>query len=240
MPKCFEPALDVLPAAQREIWPRLAPAPHLSLVLYGGTAIALHLGHRASIDFDFFSSETLRKEHIRRAFGMDAETSILQDSVDTLVASVRTSSGPVKLSFFGNLGIGRVSEPLQTADGTLLVASLDDLLATKLNAILDRAESKDYRDIAAMLRQGMSLAAGLAAFQVMFAGEPAQVLRAIGYFDDGDLASLSTAERAILTNARDSVRSLPHLELASKNLAIAPGDCDEIIPSSRFSPQDRA
>src|SRR5262249_23389885 len=140
MPKCFEPAFDVLPAPQREIWPRLAPAPHLSLVLYGGTAIALHLGHRSSIDFDFFSSEPLRKEDIRRAFGIGGESAILQDSVDTLVVSVSAPSGPVKLSFFGNLGIGRVSEPLRTVDGTLLVASLDDLLATKLKAILDRAE----------------------------------------------------------------------------------------------------
>src|SRR4051812_41286180 len=37
-------------------------------------------------------------------------------------------------------------------DGTLLVASLEDLLATKLKATLDRAEGKDYRDIAAILR----------------------------------------------------------------------------------------
>src|SRR5262249_48027374 len=157
-----------LPAAQREIWSRLAPAPHLSLVLYGGTAIALYLGHRPSIDFDFFSSEPLRKDDIRDAFGMGGETSILPDSVDTLAISVSTSAGPVKLSFFGNLGIGRVSDPLQTIDGTLLVASLDDLLPTKLKAILDRAESKDYRDIAAMLRIGMSLSAGLAAFQAIF------------------------------------------------------------------------
>ena len=43
------------------------------------------------------------------------------------------------------------NDPLETSDGALLVASLDDLLATKLKAVLDRAEVKDYRDIARMI-----------------------------------------------------------------------------------------
>ena len=50
----FEPRLDILPLAQREFWPQLRPAPTLSFVLYGETAVALLLGHRASLDFDFF------------------------------------------------------------------------------------------------------------------------------------------------------------------------------------------
>jgi hypothetical protein len=41
-------------------------------------------------------------------------------------------SGPVKVSFFGAIAIGRINESLRTSDGTLLVASLEDLLATKL------------------------------------------------------------------------------------------------------------
>src|SRR6202790_4248476 len=91
-------------------------------------------------------------------------------------------AGSVKASFFGGIGFGRVHDPLQTCDGTLLVASLDDLMATKLKATLDRAEAKDYRDIAEMISAGISLSAGLSAFKQMFDGEPAQVLRAIGYF----------------------------------------------------------
>jgi len=74
---------------------------------------------------------------------------------------VRTGSEVVKLSFFGGIGLGRVGEPIQTTDGVLLVASMDDLMATKLKAILDRAEARDYRDIAAMLRHGASLERGL-------------------------------------------------------------------------------
>ncbi len=68
MPQCLEPKLDVLPAAQREIWTSLAPAPQLNFVLCGGTAIALHFGHRASVDFDFFRSGPLDKDQIRARF----------------------------------------------------------------------------------------------------------------------------------------------------------------------------
>ena len=57
----LRPKLDVLPAAQRALWPALNDIPD-SYILYGGTALALRLGHRSSVDFDFFSSETLDSE----------------------------------------------------------------------------------------------------------------------------------------------------------------------------------
>src|SRR5665213_809858 len=126
MPPCLEPRLDVLPAAQKEIWTSLAPATRLNFVLYGGTAIALHLGHRESLDFDFFLSAPLDKDRIRAAFQFVRGAAVLQDAPDTLVVLADKPAGPVKVSFFGGIGFGRVNDPLPTCDGTLLVASLDD------------------------------------------------------------------------------------------------------------------
>jgi hypothetical protein len=213
MPRCLEPRLDVLPAAQRQIWIDLAPASPLKFVLYGGTAIALHLGHRESLDFDFFRSEKLDKDQIRANFSFAGGAAILQDAPETLVVLAEMPAGPVKISFFGGIGFGHVNDPLRTCDDVLLVASLDDLMATKLKATLDRAEAKDYRDIAAMIAAGVSLPAGLSAFGQMFGGEPAQVLRAIGFFDDGDLNALGSLDRGVLLNARDRVGRLPQLHL---------------------------
>lgn len=51
----FIPRLDVLPETQRRLWDELAAVPP-EFVLYGGTAIALPLGHRRSVDFDFFGN----------------------------------------------------------------------------------------------------------------------------------------------------------------------------------------
>jgi hypothetical protein len=214
----LNPKLDILPAAQKEIWSSLAPAAHLNFVLYGGTAIALHLGHRESLDFDFFRSDPIDKDQIRAEFQFVRGAAVLQDAPEILVLLAKMPAGSVKVSFFGGIKFGRINDPLWTRDDTLLVASLDDLMATKLKATLDRAEAKDYRDIAEMISAGVSLPTGLGAFRQMFDGEPAQVLRAIGYFGDGDLDTLSAADRDVLRSARDQVGQLPDVQLRSRSL----------------------
>ena len=54
----LRPHFEILPPAQRALWPELAEIPR-HFVLYGGSALALRLGHRQSEDFDFFSSEDI-------------------------------------------------------------------------------------------------------------------------------------------------------------------------------------
>jgi hypothetical protein len=102
-------------------------------------------------------------------------------------------------------------------------------MATKLKTILDRAEARDYRDIAEMLRRGVSLENGLAAFTAMFRGEPTTVLRALCYFEDGNLASLDEAERELLIAAAADVRDLPTVAVTTGLLALPMGACDEVV-----------
>lgn len=222
MPKRFEPKLAILPKAQQEIWPLLAPAPKLGLVLYGGTAVALQIGHRTSVDFNFFSDrKPLDKERIRKSFAFMSGARVIQDEVNTLVVVAAMPSGDVTVSFFGGMDIGRVNKPLETQDATLLVASLDDMLATKLKTILDRAEAKDYRDISAMLSSGVSLAKGLGAFKAMYKTDPAVPLRAIGYFKEGDLPSLPGSDKNDLVKARDGISAIPDVAIDHEPLPYA-------------------
>ncbi|WP_213287777.1 nucleotidyl transferase AbiEii/AbiGii toxin family protein [Bradyrhizobium sp. sGM-13] len=213
MPDPFEPRIEILPSAQKEIWPQLAPAPDLSFVLYGGTAVALHLGHRVSIDFDFFKAEPLDKARIETSFQFVRNARTIQEDKNSLVMDVPMSSGSVKVSFFGGLALGRINDPLRTRDSVLFVASLEDLLATKLKAILDRAEAKDYRDISAMLSAGVSLEKALGAFAVNYRRDPAVPLRAMGFFKDGDLPSLPKADQDLLRAARDRVSDVPEVPM---------------------------
>lgn len=213
MPDRFDPRIEILPPAQQEIWSQLAPAPDLSFVLYGGTAVALHLGHRISIDFDFFSTEPLEKGRIEASFGFIDKARTVQEDENTLVLDVPMPSGRVRVSFFGGLALGRINDPLMTKDRVLLVASLEDLLATKLKAILDRAEAKDYRDISAMLAAGISLEKALGAFAQMYRRDPGLPLRAIGFFQDGDLPSLPQADQELLRSARDAIAEVPEIVL---------------------------
>ena len=59
----FLPNLDGLLPAQRALWPELAAKPE-SFTLYGDTGLALRVGHRASVDFDFFSNASFDPERL--------------------------------------------------------------------------------------------------------------------------------------------------------------------------------
>jgi hypothetical protein len=123
----LKPHLEVLPEAQKETWPTLGWAATNRFVLYGGTAIALRCGHRASIGFDFFTEQPLDQSTILQALresGMAFR--VAQDEKNSL--TVVTEPGNDRLSFFGGLGMGRVGVPEMTEDGIVLVASSLDLL----------------------------------------------------------------------------------------------------------------
>ena len=188
-------------------------------MLYGGTAVALHLGHRISVDFDFFRTEPLNKKDIETSFTFMRDARTIQEDENTLVVIAPMPSGLVKVSFFGGVRIGRINEPLRTKESTLLVASLEDLLATKLKAIMDRAEAKDYRDISVMLSAGISLEKALGAFAKMYGKDAGLPLRAMGFFKDGDLSSLAQSDQDLLRQARDRVSKIPEVAITHGSLA---------------------
>ena len=119
-------------------------------------------------------------------------------------------------------------ESRRANDSKLLVASPEELMATKLKAILDRAEAKDYLDISAMLSAGVSLERALGAFAKMYGKDPGLVLRAIGYFKDGDLLSLPQTDQNILRAARDGVAEIPDVAITHGSLAVPLGDCSSL------------
>jgi len=179
----FKPCLNVLPPAQQRLWPALRNTRQLGFTLYGGTALALRLGHRQSVDFDFFSELPLDRDAIRAALPFVAQSTTLQDHGNTWVVLVPCDDatlGQVKVSFFGTIAFGRVGEPDFTDDGVLQVASFDDLMATKVKVVLQRAEAKDYRDVAAMINAGVSLSRGLASARLLFGPnfQPSESLKA--------------------------------------------------------------
>lgn len=108
-----------------------------------------------------------------------------------------------------------------TEDGVLEIASLDDLMATKLKVILQRLEAKDYQDIAAMLQAGQPLEQGLAAARTLYgsAFQPSESLKALVYFEGGDLATLPEETKTVLIQASSGIRSLPDIKLRSKYLS---------------------
>ena len=103
----FKPSLTILPPPQLDLWPELDATPE-HFTLYGGTALALRLGHRASVDFDFFSNLSFDPDELAAAVPYLKGAERVQVAPDTLKCRIERS-GPVLVSFFGGLGLGRVA-----------------------------------------------------------------------------------------------------------------------------------
>lgn len=221
----FSPRLDVLPQAQRIIWPHLQPAAALGFALYGGTAIALRLGHRSSVDFDFFSAAPLNRSALFSTMPFLKAAQVLQDNPDTLTFLVAPDAGAndtVKVSFFGSITFGRVGMPQWTSDRTIQVASSEDLLGTKLKVLLQRVESKDYIDTAALIESGTSLAVGLGVARALFgpAFQPSECVKALVYFEGGDLEVLARQVKDRLIASVKTVGDLPQISILEHQLTL--------------------
>jgi hypothetical protein len=217
----FDPRLDILSPAQRALWSGLKAIPKNGFTLYGGTALALRLGHRSSVDFDFFSDLPIDRDKLYREIPFLQQGQVLQDEGDALTLSIPSKGEFVKVSFYGNIGFGRVGFPDFTADNALEVASLIDIFGTKLKVILQRAEAKDYKDIVALLKSGQNLESGLGAAQALFGSQlqPSESLKALSYFEDGDLRTLTGEERSILSRAAAGINDIERLPIQSRTLS---------------------
>jgi hypothetical protein len=92
---------------------------------------------------------------------------IAQRKENTLTVSV-VRGAPIKVSFFGGLSFGQVGEPELSEDGVLAVASLLDIGGLRSSVVQVRAESKDYRDLLALLQSGIPLSALLGAGKALY------------------------------------------------------------------------
>ncbi len=220
MSETFTPRLDILPAAQRRLWPELAATPDY-FTLYRGTGIALRLGHRHSVDFDFFASAPFEPSKLMRELPYLRGASLRQATSDTLTVSVERGD-PVQLSFFGGRGLGQVA-PADIVEGPKFkVASLIDLAGTKAAVVTQRAELRDYLDIHALLtKAGISLSEMLAAASAIYGAQfsPLISLKAISYYEEPGLAGLPDAMRRDLTRAvgQTDPRSLPPMKAIRKH-----------------------
>ena len=210
----FSPRLDILPPPQIALWPDLKQIP-AGFALYGGTALAFHLGHRESVDFDFFSIENIDPDNLLGTIPFLYGTQLLQKAANTLEVSVERG-GTVKVSFSGVPSLKSIFRPLVCPDNQLRISSLLDLAGTKVSVIQKRSELKDYLGIAAILADGritlpMALGAGRAIYGEQF--NPLISLKALSYFDDGNVRALPGESKALIMNAVRNVdlRHLPSL-----------------------------
>lgn len=149
--------------------------------LAGGTALALQLGHRDSIDFDFFTDKSFSTselyETIEKAFKNHGILKI-QDKKDTLTVSIDDS---IKISIFTYPY--KLIKPLIETE-YFQISSIEDIGCMKLSAITSRMVEKDYVDLYFILQKA-SLSDLLDLAKEKFPSiDTNLVLKSLVYFDD--------------------------------------------------------
>ncbi len=175
---------EVLTARMRSALRRLAPvAQQNGFYLAGGTAVALLLGHRRSVDLDWFCQEPLIDPALfGRSFteqGMSVQ--IIQIAEGTLFMRV---SG-VRTSFF-EYRYPLLRPPIYWQSYGCTLASLEDLACMKLLAVAQRGRKRDFVDIYAITRF-IPLSEAVALYRQKYGmSDVVHLLRALTYFDDAD------------------------------------------------------
>jgi len=141
---------ELLSTQQRELLPFIARFKR-TFYLVGGTAIALHIGHRRSIDFDLFTSKKLNKSRIRqKVFELPYSKRTLFDDIDQAHFYINE----VKMTFFI---YPYPVEHSEMVNGIISMPSLLSLSAMKAFALGRRAKWKDYVDLYFVLKEYFSV-----------------------------------------------------------------------------------
>lgn len=158
---------------------RLQRLPDLtSTRLVGGTALALHLGHRKSVDLDMFGT-------------FDPIVSYRKLLADAGHSVEGAENGTVQSLRVNNVKVDLVNYPYPWLDdaieeGNIRLAGLRDIAAMKLSAVANRGRKKDFIDVARLL-DVFSLDQMLALYKEKFSvSELSFPLRGLMYFDDAE------------------------------------------------------
>jgi len=142
--------LEILSDRQRELLPLIAQF-RRSFYLVGGTAIALHIGHRRSIDFDLFTAKKLNKSRIKqKIFELSCSKKTLFDDIDQLHFYINE----IRTTFF--YYPYPVEHP-EKLEGVISMPSLLSLATMKAFALGRRAKWKDYVDLYFLLKDYFSI-----------------------------------------------------------------------------------
>lgn len=139
--------IDILPAEQVKLFHFLSGQSWLEkFYLAGGTSLALQIGHRESIDFDFFTLDHFNTSEIKEILSDLGNYEPLTEANNTLYAILND----VRISFF------RYKYPLVQPphrENYMSMASILDVGLMKLEAIAGRGAKKDFIDLFFILKK---------------------------------------------------------------------------------------
>lgn len=144
MAALISPHWDTITAGMRNLLQNLAPLPFIhQFYLAGGTALALQIGHRRSVDLDFFSETDevggqTRQEIIHSLRSLGAQV------IENVGGNLLLLVNDIHLGFFSyGYPLVQEAEPLEN----IRLASLADIGLMKCDALITRGGRKDFYDL---------------------------------------------------------------------------------------------
>lgn len=139
--------LDILPEGQLRLFETLSSQSFINdFYLAGGTCLALQIGHRRSIDFDFFIPDDFNTSTIINRLTQIGSYQRDNEEKNTINGSLNA----VRISFFGYHY--DIIDDFKTFN-KIRLAGLKDIAAMKLEAIAGRGSKKDFIDLYFLLQQ---------------------------------------------------------------------------------------
>ena len=177
---------DVLDRPRHDLLSRIVknmPVP--GSYLAGGTALALMLGHRKSIDFDWFSPERFDPEQLYYRLSPLGRTRIAETRQGTFHGFVRD----IRITWLHYPN--PLLEPLIAAEGVpgFFLASLKDIAVMKWVAVSSRGARKDFIDLYSICRSGWDLEELLSVLPHKYPGADINLyhmVKSLSYFDDAE------------------------------------------------------
>ncbi|MBI3398168.1 MAG: nucleotidyl transferase AbiEii/AbiGii toxin family protein [Deltaproteobacteria bacterium] len=151
--------------------------------LAGGTALSLQIGHRISVDFDFFSEKQFSTDTLYREFQKAGLKPIVQQETEGALTAMVNE---VKVSMF--------HYPYPFLDKKLHwkgvdIAGIIDIAAMKVMAIAQRGAKRDFVDLYFILKDipFRKIAENMAQRYGADRFNPVNIGKAIVYFSDADI-----------------------------------------------------
>ncbi|MDZ4168057.1 MAG: nucleotidyl transferase AbiEii/AbiGii toxin family protein [Coriobacteriia bacterium] len=179
-----EPHREVIDAETASVLHILSEIPSVSgFYLAGGTAAALQLGHRQSLDLDLFTERPWSTARVLGDLAARGSMVIDRQEEGTLVGEF----DGVRVSLFWYEAL-LLAEPVDAGLGVPL-ASLLDIGCMKLIAISQRGSRKDFIDLYHLAAAGVTVRDIVRALPVKYPGvryNVVHLLRSLAYFDDAE------------------------------------------------------
>ncbi|SRX52877.1 nucleotidyl transferase AbiEii/AbiGii toxin family protein [Aequorivita sp. CIP111184] len=167
--------------------------------LVGGTALALQIGHRLSVDIDLFGNSEINEIEFAQELSLFGKTIVLKKSKNIIIYTVNG----IKIDFVNyNYPLLKKTETVDS----IRLASLEDIAAMKLNAISGRGSKKDFIDLYFLLKN-FSLKEMIDFYAKKYEdGSSFLVIKSLTYFEDAEKDEMPIMTKPITwANIKDSI-----------------------------------